>query len=245
MKLFIDIGNSRIKWLLTDGVKPVEDGWCLHGDYVHAFERIDVSALDGIYAISVAAEEVGCAALSYLAQRCGRQVTMLETGIACCGVLNGYDVPQQLGVDRWAAMIGARQRFKTPLCVVDCGSAVTIDVLDAEGQHLGGYIVPGLTMQRQLLRQGTAAVDVCSGKSSDMDWGNDTVSCVARGGIEAIAGLIERSHRKLTQHSGEEVVTVVTGGDAAVILPWLEFPAHHEERLVLSGIVQMVRELEG
>ena len=61
-----------------------------------------------------------------------------------CGVTNGYDDWQKLGVDRWLAMLAAYHAKPLACCVVDCGTAVTVDMLNDKGQHLGGYIVPGI-----------------------------------------------------------------------------------------------------
>ena len=68
---------------------------------------------------------------------------------------SGYRDPERLGVDRWLALIAARERSKQPTVIVDAGSACTIDLLDSEGRHLGGYILPGLTAMGEALVRGT------------------------------------------------------------------------------------------
>jgi type III pantothenate kinase len=139
-------------------------------------------------------------------------------------------------------MIAARTLWNTPLCVIDCGSAVTVDSIDANGQHLGGYIVPGLRMQRSLLQEETARVSIAEQARAPSGWGKETSECVSRGIEEALAGLVERSVRQLALELNAEVTTVITGGDGAVIIPLFECEAHYEEHLVLHGMARMVRE---
>ena len=245
MKLMVDIGNTRIKWALHDGDQAVVFGKFMQRDYVNGFEQVPEDSLQAIYYASVTSPEKEQVLVEYFEKRWGAVAIKLHTSDVCCGVSNGYQQPGQLGVDRWAAIIAARQMFQEPVCVVDCGSAVTVDAIDEGGCHLGGYIIPGLSMQQQLLRHGTAAVDVDDVIVSQSGWGNTTNSCVTHGCAEAVAGLIERSHRQLEHQYGKSVVTVVTGGDAAVILPLLEHQVQHEEHLVLMGMAYMSRTLEG
>ena len=245
MRLLIDIGNTRIKWALLKEHELFEQGQCMHAEVTAAFDQIGEHELQGIYWTCVAEGKVQQEIQHYVAQRWGRAVTALETSGRCCGVSNGYEQPERLGVDRWAAVIAARQLFQGAVCVVDCGSAVTVDVLDAGGDHLGGYIVPGLLLQQEFLRSGTAAVDVSETQIAGSGWGRNTDSCVVRGSAEAVAGLIERSSRELAKETGGEVTIIVTGGDAMGILPLLGMEAHYEEHLVLQGMAYMIRELEG
>lgn len=244
MKLLIDVGNTRIKWVLLEKGHHKVYGQCLHQDFESEFEPIGAHDLEGVYCISVASSEFIQHLHSYVTQRWGLSMNVLKTAASCCGITNGYDEPAQLGVDRWAGIIAARQLFSSALCVVDCGSAVTIDAVASDGRHLGGYIVPGVSMQQSLLKQGTAGVDAADGPVALAGWGRNTSSCVARGSVEAIASLIDRSHQQLTEQLDDVVTTVVTGGDAMGILPLLDVQAHHEEHLVLSGMVYMLRELE-
>lgn len=247
MTLLVDIGNTRIKWAFLSAQGLSSYGQCLH-DESHVLEELlrNGPLRPGhIYVSCVAGNDTWLNVSQRLQKFCDRPVRRLQTGVACCGVSNGYIEPMQLGVDRWVALIAAYNRFEEPLCVVDCGSAVTVDALSGDGTHLGGYIVPGMTMQRKLLQEGTAAVSATAGRIPEQVWGRDTAGCLLRGSAEAIAGLVERSVRQLERECGEGIKTVVTGGDAAGILPILSGDAHHEEHLVLQGMALMIRELEG
>jgi len=246
MMLLIDIGNTRLKWGLHDGTKIITSGSGSYADPGELPVAIDASGVspECAYLASVGAHDVASRVCQEIESHYGIRVEVMQTGTKCCGVVNGYLQPGRLGIDRWAAMVGAKLRFSGPLCVVDSGSAVTIDALNSEGRHLGGYIVPGLEMQRSLLQKGTATVRVTEPVMESTAWGRDTAACLTQGGIEAIVGLVERAARRLEEQCSEAVTTVITGGDAEVILPLLELDAHKEEFLVFEGMARMVRESE-
>lgn len=246
MKLLIDIGNSRLKWAMHDGERITLSGaWAYQAGTMEQPAIWDELPLpDGVYCASVAADEVTHWVEQQVERRWGSALKRLRTTTKCAGVSNGYRQPELLGIDRWAALIGARQLSPLPLCVVDCGSAVTIDVLDGNGVHLGGYIVPGLRLQQSLLQQGTAAIRNTDDNSGSDGWGRDTASCVNNGALAALAGLIERTRRQMGVSLGEPNQVFVTGGDAPAVLPLLDFSPIYEENLVLLGLARMVKELE-
>ncbi len=243
MILLVDIGNSRIKWACLEGERL-----SYHGSSPHQNESCDTAAWDelpepdAVYCASVADLGVNHWLAQQVGQRWDLSLQMLQTTDRCAGVINGYREPSKLGVDRWAALIGARSLTPSPLCVVDCGSAVTVDALDGEGHHLGGFIIPGLLMQQELLQRGIAAIKNNSSKGSNGGWGRDTAECMSRGSIEALAGLIERSRGHLQESLGEEATVYITGGDALSVASLLDFEPRHEAHLVLSGMARIIME---
>lgn len=244
MILLIDIGNSRLKWAFMNGEKLYHHGGCALDDVVHLTAIWDeLPTPDAVYCASVADENVQYQLAEQVQQRWNLTLQRLQTTARCAGVVNGYRQPEQLGVDRWAALIAARQLATTPLCVVDCGSAVTIDAVDSSGQHLGGYIVPGLHMQMRSLQTSTAGIRLNGENGNDGVWGQDTVSCMRLGTLESVAGLVQRSRHRLQELYGDEVTVFITGGDAPAVIPLLDFSLCHEAHLVLAGMAWMVREL--
>ena len=134
---------------------------------------------------------------------------------SACGVTNGYDHPNRLGVDRWVALIGARHRLLArgtprPALVVMVGTAVTIDALDGSGRFLGGLILPGFGLMLRALEMGTAGLKAPTGET--VDFPTNTSDALMSGGSDAIAGAVERMHRKLQRHTGEEPVLIMSGG---------------------------------
>jgi type III pantothenate kinase len=152
------------------------------------------------------------------------------------GVNNAYRYPEKLGVDRWVALIAAHHACPGPVCVVDCGTAITVDALDAEGNHLGGVIAPGLMVMRQSLAGGTHALPNAE-DNFHHTLAIETKAAIASGTLQAVAGLIERCIREITSRLGSKPRLWVTGGDAPAIAPLLEIPFELKPELVLEGLL--------
>jgi len=243
MKLLIDLGNSRLKWAELRQGELTGYGSCAHrevSDWTNLFARHERP--ETVFVASVAAEEV----LEQLAQQVtgvwGVPVVQLHSARRCCGVSNSYTDYERLGVDRWAAMLAAYHRTHAALCVIDCGSAVTLDALDSEGRHLGGYIVPGWRLQQQALLHGAARIDEPMGVALGGEWGRNTLECVTHGIAQQLAALVERSVKQLEQQLQRPVSVVMTGGDAGVIMPLLDMALEYEQHLVLQGLALMVEQ---
>jgi type III pantothenate kinase len=106
------------------------------------------------------------------------------------GISNAYYNPEKLGVDRWLAMLGAVAHYSVPVCIVDFGTAITLDVIDKHGQHLGGMIMPGLTVLKQSLSNNTADLNFCS-EVHKQGLAKDTQAAIYNGCLYAVKGFIE------------------------------------------------------
>jgi type III pantothenate kinase len=154
------------------------------------------------------------------------------------GLRNGYREPHTLGADRWAALIGARAETERSVCVVDCGTAVTIDALNADGEFVGGVIFPGVALLREALTRGTAGIRMAEG---------DEISCLARatadgvaaGSVYGLAGAIVNVTREFEEALEEPMELLMTGGDADRVIAYLARPARHVPDLVLKGLARI------
>lgn len=175
-----------------------------------------------------------------------------------CGVRNGYSDPTQLGSDRWMALIaafGSMKRETTlsgahvyPQLVVMAGTALTIDALAADGEFLGGVIVPGATLMRAALKQGTARLPANRGDHELFPTNTD--NAIATGAIEACLGAMQRMHGALIRRSGvdrlSEVRCIASGGGLAVLAQhWatLSFAVAVHDNLVLDGLIRLAYEI--
>jgi type III pantothenate kinase len=159
------------------------------------------------------------------------------------GLRNGYVQAHRLGSDRWCALLGAWRLQTDAVCVVDVGTAMTIDVVNNGGVHLGGLIVPGLTMMRQCLIQGTAKL----GQALDLDeqsldapsglLGCNTAQAVAGGSLWSLAASVERLRAQGTDLVGGDMRCIITGGDAQQLLPLLSGDWQWMPDLVLRGLL--------
>ncbi len=248
MILLLDAGNSRCKWAI------LRNGHFEHGG-VFEHRNADIkelasaawSALDAPAAVLVA-NVVGDPIRRHLNSWMKRhwKVTPEYLGSTAeqFGIRNAYAEPASLGVDRWLALLAARELYQGPLCIVDCGTALTVDVLSQDDRHLGGVIVPGLQLMRESLL--ARAKGVREGAESTPQQqisllGTDTGSAVAGGTLYAIVAVVDRMVSDLKAEMGKNLRCIVTGGDAPALLPLLRDPVQHEPELVLQGIARIAR----
>jgi type III pantothenate kinase len=226
--LCIDSGNTRIKWGLREG-----EAWLAQG----AGSLADVAALP-IAADRVVACNVGGVSpqltIEALAARLKGPVEWVRAQAQQCGVQNGYDHPDQLGADRWAALIGARALHGGDCLVVMCGTATTVDLLRADGRFEGGLILPGLDLMRDALAGSTADLPAAAG--SYVDQPRNTFDAIASGAVQATAGAIERMFRQLDP--ARDPLCLISGGAAGGVSPHLTIPHRVIGNLVLEGLAR-------
>ncbi len=237
--LMIDLGNSRLSWAFYSGGEisspkssPVAE------DLLEtvATEWKSISPLP-VYIANVAGMESQQILSLWFESHWNITPTVLQSQRKAYGVTNAYQQVEDLGVDRWLGLIGARAMSRLPLCVVDCGSAVTIDVMDANGIHQGGVIIPGFEMMLSSLRQGTAIPDFILFDGNPGLLGKSTPECILNGCANAIAAIIDSIMR-----SGSPLQRLImTGGNAAMISHLLEHPSTRIPDLVFRGIAHYVR----
>lgn len=240
VNLVLDLGNSRIKWAFADNG--------LHDVGANAYGGNFERTLDGIFgacprparalAASVADAIYGDTLARWLKSRWGLELERIVARDSQLGVINGYLEPVRLGADRWAALIGARARLAGDVCVVDCGTAVTVDALDAQGRFRGGVILPGLELMRSSLHQRTTGVRETEGEDRSCLAGR-TADAVAAGTLFGIAGAIDRIIEEQAAALGTEPHVILTGGAATKILPYLRHAAGHAPDLVLEGVARI------
>lgn len=240
MNLVFDLGNSRLKWALADpGLQP--GGALPYGEgFVDRLEAtFDAYARPKrVLAVSVAAAENTELLARWLKARWNLVLEQVSAQAAQLGVTNSYAEPTRLGADRWAALIGARARASGSVCVVDCGTAVTIDALDAEGVFRGGVILPGLALQREVLLRRTRGIRAADGTASSC-LARDTADAVAAGTLHGLAGAIDRILDKQAAALGAEPQVLITGGDAPAVQPCMQHASTHVPDLVLEGVARI------
>jgi type III pantothenate kinase len=238
--LLIDLGNSSLKWawLEMDGLGVVERAQYAgtDSDLELPLSRWQEQPRPGRVLISaVAAPQVVKAVQSWIIEHWDLEPEILKAEASALGVTSGYDNPEQLGVDRWIALIAAHHAVTGPACVVDCGTAVTIDVIAGDGRHLGGLILPGIGLMRETLKSRTAIPWVEKGDGEEL-LATDTGSAVAAGGLNAVAALVEKILRQSAERLGERPALLLTGGDATKLQSVLGEPARSEPDLVMKGL---------
>lgn len=239
--LDFDLGNTRIKWRYSSAGRAIDEGALAHeGLGPHALP-VGTASLDRIRIASVVQGE----RLEALVGLC-RTHWQIEPEIArvldhCAGVRQGYTDKTRLGVDRWLALLAAYNAAGEACVLVSCGTAITVDLVTRDGEHLGGYIAPGLELMRRALFSGTGAVKLDRIEPPDsLAPARDTLPAVSRGLILMVKGLVDNAVAELRSR-GELPEIILTGGDGELMIPFLivadsSTKARYRPNLVLDGL---------
>lgn len=254
MILDIDAGNSRTKWrvlkddaIFVRGISVGSDKELLESidqaiasesstalDVKRLFKRVRVASVRDAEKLSALASEIQ--------SRWQLEPKFAATSASACGVKNSYQEPQTMGVDRWCAMVGAANLAgrSQSFCVIDAGSAITLDLVDAQGVHLGGHIAPGFALQLHSLLSGTDRIFV-DGTAQQMQLtpADNTSDAVLSGVLLTLCGMIEKVIQDFNQQTATTngpLKLFITGGDAVLLQHHLSLETHYIADLVLDGL---------
>ncbi len=232
--LQLDVGNSSAKWRLVGEQDVLARGRCGPNELDSIAEQLPPGATPGaIWVASVASQAVNATLASDLAMLFGIAPWFAQTQAQTGGLTNSYAEPGRMGVDRWLAMLAARARFTGALCVVDVGSATTIDLIAEDGVHEGGYIMPGPRLMERALLLDTDRVRFDDEIGYSLTPGRSTAEAVRHGialaQIGAIGAIDDLSHRTL----------VITGGGAPALSALLATEHREVPDLVFEGLELM------
>ena len=246
--LLMDVGNSRIKWGVLDQGE-------IHRTGHIAQQRIREKGLqvlttkiprrvDEVFVSNVAGTSFATRLSGVVGMHCDCDVKFARSERSGWGVTSGYTQPRRMGVDRWVAMVGAWAEVRSACLVVDAGTALTIDAIDADGNHLGGQIIAGVATMADALATATSDiphVKPAPGRAaSDLGmFARNTAAAVREGAHAAVAGAVDRAIRALQSNAYEPTV-ILTGGDASRILNALCDTPVHRPHLVLQGLAHML-----
>jgi type III pantothenate kinase len=243
MMLLVDVGNTRAKWaVLADG-RLSGTGAVLHrgvpaADWVHGLDGA-AAGCKRILVSNVAGPAVAHAIGEWALSRHGFRPEFVRATREAGGIRNAYEHPEALGPDRWCGMIGAWRRARGPLVCIAAGTAMTIDVVDAAGAHLGGLIVPGHDLMIDSLLRRTSdiapAAQAAPPAGSGM-LGRNTAAAIELGASHALAALAVRSIDWVSGLVGTPPRVFLGGGDASRIEPLLGVGVEVTSGLVLEGL---------
>ena len=249
--LLLDVGNTRVKWGVFEDGRIRKTGHIVQNKVkeqgLAALTSRLPRAVDAVLVSNVAGPTFATRLSGVIGMHCQRDVHFAKTERQACGVRNGYRQPRRMGVDRWVAMIGAWAEIQGACVVVDAGTAVTIDVVDDDGQHLGGQILPGVALMSAALAASTSDIPPAGHRvpaaTSGLDiFGDSTAKAVRNGAWNAVVGAVERAITTLRSNAYDPVV-VLTGGDASRMLTALGTEPLHRPNLVLQGLARMLDDI--
>ncbi|GHC27535.1 type III pantothenate kinase [Kushneria pakistanensis] len=239
MILDLDIGNTLSKWRLKDrtssdirarGAMWTRDEW-RSGDDIPDLDIVDVIRIS-----NVARQDVLEDTVRLLKRRVGT-IHIAHSTSKALGIRNGYDIPERLGVDRWLGVLSGYQ-LTGGCCTVDCGSAITMDAVLPGGQHIGGYILPGLRLMKESLKLGTRKVVIDPEQDAlhTLSPGTNTVDAVNHGVFMAATSAINRLYMEICDSHDTALPLLMTGGDAALVSRGLRLPHAHWPDMVYAGL---------
>jgi type III pantothenate kinase len=246
MNLLVDLGNSRLKWaqyaagLWHSDAASLDSEKNIESLFDKAWGKI--AKPQRVIVCSVSSPERSNALERWIQTRWSVTPHISLPQAEQLGVKNLYRNPQQLGADRWAALIGARGLTASAACVVDAGTAVTVEALSTKGEFLGGAIFPGLQLLRDSLARGAQAIAPAEGNAAD-SLARSTADGVAAGTLFGLAGAVERLLDEYRRTLGETMQIFLTGGDAPALAAQLRVPVTMVPDLVLKGLARIADRL--
>lgn len=246
--LLIDVGNTRIKWARFDGTRMAKARAAAHSgwrtaDYARRLFA-PAGAIERVVVASVAGPGVN-QALAVAARRAAAAVQFVTVPRRGGGVTVGYVEPWRLGIDRFAAVVGAHAIFgAVPVCVVGVGTAMTIDLVGADGGHRGGVIVPAPSLMVQALLAHTHGIRrrAQGGAPGGQGiFGRSTRAALERGSRYAAAALIDRAVEEAAGLLEREPLVVLTGGEREAVRPLVRSRCVGVPDLVLRGLAVLSR----
>lgn len=233
--LQIDLGNSALKWRLVQGGRVLDRGTRAAG-----MACLDVPAIDrlpsAVLVASVATADEECQLAGRIRQQWSLEPWFARSEAETLGLRNSYVRPETMGVDRWLAMLAAWHGLRERVCVVDAGSALTIDIVAASGQHEGGYILPGATLMQQSLLRDTRRVRFDEAIVASLEPGASTAEAVCHGAMLAQCGAVRLALNRAVADGSARPRLVVAGGDGKRLVEQLDEVAEFRHDLVFEGL---------
>jgi type III pantothenate kinase len=217
--IYIDIGNSAVKWRTLDSD--------VYSNYVDEFLTSTLPQADSAWVSAVANLDIVEDIKSLF-----KEFHLADSQKKCNNLVVAYDNPSSLGSDRFFAMLGAMNQFsKKPLLVIDIGSAMTFDVIDGDGYHQGGLIMPGLGV----LRKSFSKFETSDVSTSFDDLASNTTDAWKNGTQAMLISSINDQIEKFNDMFSDGIVTIC-GGLVDEIKNELPDSVQIFDNLVLDGL---------
>ncbi|MGE8685306.1 MAG: type III pantothenate kinase [Acinetobacter sp.] len=237
-KLWLDVGNTRLKYWITEDDQIIEHVAELHLQspaelllgLIQHFKSLDLDQVG----ISSVLDKKNNDRIQKILKFLAVPVTIAKVHAEYAGLRCAYEDTTKFGIDRWLQMLAVVKDPTQKYCVISCGTALTIDLTDGL-QHLGGYILPNLYLQRDSLIQNTKGIKIPDASFDELSPGKNTIDAVHHGILLSLVSTIEKVLDKYPSK------LILTGGDAALFARYLEkYQPDVEVDLLLRGLQSYV-----
>lgn len=243
--LLVDVGNTRVKWALLRGGRPGKASALVHEGKAAAMEQVAarVNGVERALVVSVGGKRLDTALARAIRRKFGVAVEFVASEPRARGVTNGYREVWRLGADRWVAAIGAHALARgRDVLFANVGTALTVDLVSANGRHRGGAIIPGPATMVESLLSGTSGIRRrASGlqASAKSVFAADTASALAAGSEFAAAAFIDRAVHEAARLLGRRPLVLLSGGGAPRMRRRLRTAVRVVPDLVLRGLAEL------
>lgn len=241
-KLLLDVGNTRIKMALMDASGYLEP-W-LNLTYSELAQQPLPDAVESVWLACVSGKGSQQAVMDWL-RECDVPIIEIISESHAFGVTTAYDDATRLGIDRWLALVGAFDEQPKATVIIDAGTAITVDWLDENGQHLGGWIAPGVNLMRESVVTRTPKVFIDAGEQwgKAHQLGQNTTDCLLNGCVNSFVGLVRQAIAvSETELDWFDYRILYSGGSIPLLPADLKRRGEVRSELVLQGLACYARE---
>ncbi len=236
MTLLIDIGNSRTKYIFSDKLSTEKYKTVNNQQLTFDWIVSNFNNAKQVILANVSRNELSDVLMRWAAEN-NIKIQIVESEVESFGIKSFYQQPKQLGIDRWLAILGAAKLYANKnILIVDAGTATTIDLLSAKGQHLGGWILPGIDLMFDSLLTNTSKISAHQKLSASLAFGDNTSDNVNNACWAATVGAIELAITQASKQLKGLDLVVVTGGNAINIKALLSDKVTIEHKLIFHGL---------
>ena len=252
MILTIDVGNSNIviggvredtivfqARLRTETTKT-SDQYCVDLKILLDVNGVSTEEIEGCIISSVVPQVLN----SF--QSAIKKLTGKVSLVVGPGIKTGLDIrlenPGQTGADLVVADVAALREHKPPLIVIDMGTATTMSVLDENGAHIGGCIIPGVRVSMDALTERTALLPGLQLDQPKRAIGRNTIDAMRSGIMMGTASMLDGMVERMEQELGQKTTVIATGGIAQFIIPLCKTPMIYDKDLLIKGLATLYRE---
>ena len=244
MKLMLDIGNSSVNWANEKKSKFIDQGSFVYDkkNFENSLEEniVLTKNITTILVSNVAGQEIFTSLDSWAKEHGCLKLWQPVVDEKFKGLNTNIYQTQDIGVDRWLSMVACWEMHQSSLCVVNCGTALTIDLINVErgvGNHLGGYILPGVDLLQSTLIKNTKNINFSINSFPSIEYPSDTKTAVNNGAFLALVSSIDRVVNGFKKDSGRLPKCIISGGNAKLIESLLEHKFEYIPNLVLHGLL--------
>ena len=253
MILTVDIGNSNIvlggvrednsiafEARLRTEVTKTSDQYCVDLKILLDVYKVPVEEIEGCIISSVVPQVLN----SF--QTAVKKLTGKTSLVVGPGIKTGLDIrlenPGQTGADLVVADVAALREHKPPMIIIDMGTATTMSVLDANGAHIGGCIIPGVRISMDALTEKTALLPGLQLDQPKRAIGRNTIDAMRSGIMMGTASMLDGMVERMEQELGCKTTVVVTGGIAKFVVPLCKTPMIYDKDLLVKGLAALYRD---